>query len=99
MSRHPLGKRAMSGVERNRKYLARLRQRAAAASAPPPPSRPSLPTPRWAESREAERAGASQVEGLIESGWSFNRIERFLAGGAKTLARHREAAEGELGGS
>jgi hypothetical protein len=87
----------MTGVERNRRYLARLRQRAAtaaaAASAPPPPSRPvtSLPTPRLAESLESERVGTRDCERLIEVGWSFNRIEAYLAAFAKTLARHREA--------
>jgi hypothetical protein len=70
----------------------------AAASAPPPPSR-SLPTPRLAESLEPERKGISDCETLIELGWSFDRIERYFAAGAKTLARHREAAEAEPNGS
>jgi hypothetical protein len=87
----------MTGVERNRRYLARLRQRAAvagaAAAAPPPPTRPvtSLPTPRLADSLETERVGIRDCERLIETGWSFNRIEAYLAAFTKTLARHREA--------
>jgi hypothetical protein len=40
----------------------------------------------------------SDIEWLIESGWSFDRVERYLAGRAKTLARHREA-EAEPRGS
>jgi hypothetical protein len=89
----------MTGVERNRRYLARLRQRAAAAtgaaSVPPPPSPPvtSLPTPRLAESLEPERKGISYTEGLIESGWTLDRVERFAAAVLKTVARHREAED------
>jgi hypothetical protein len=104
MGRPPIGKVAMSDSERHRRYMTRLRQRAAAATAPalapPPPPEPvtSLPTPRFADSREPERAGIAHCEELIETGWSFDRIARFEAAHAKTLARHREA-EAEDGGS
>jgi hypothetical protein len=52
-----------------------------------------VPAPSWAESLDPERAGIRQCETLIESGWSFDRVEKFLAGATKSLARHKADAE------
>jgi hypothetical protein len=65
----------------------------AAASAPPPPSR-SLPKPRLAASLEPEREGISDCERLIELGWSFGRIERYL--GAARLRASQSASQSPL---
>ena len=87
MGRPRLGKAVMSGAERQRRYMRRLHERAAAALAPQPPSRSAL-----LATLNPERVGISLAEKLIELGWTFDRIDACLAAGAKTLARHREAA-------
>ena len=51
------------------------------ASVPQPPSRPSLPTPRLADSLKTEQAGASFCG------------QAFAAAIVKTVARYREAED------
>jgi len=66
MGRPRLGKNVLSGTERQRRYMARLR---AATSAPPPPSRPvtSPPTPSLVESRRSSSARAASSDKLHSS--------------------------------
>jgi hypothetical protein len=42
MSRHPIGERAMTPAERQRRFMAKLRSRAAGRPSPAPPSPPPL---------------------------------------------------------
>jgi hypothetical protein len=64
MGRPRLGKNALSGAERQRRYMARLR---AAASAPPPPSRPitSPPTPSLRTSSSARTASSDKLQSSL----------------------------------
>jgi hypothetical protein len=88
----------MTSSERQRRFLARIRERAAAVTAastptPTPSAVPDDNVPSLSDSLHPERTAARLCEWLIAMGWTIGRLEAFHATFGQTVGRHKSESD------